>query len=105
MLTRRLFLTLTGAAALASIPGLRAFAQPAADRATAFVKSTGEQLVNIVNGPGSVPEKRQRLQQVINSAVDVDGVAQFCLGRYWRSATPDQRKQYMALFHDVLLNN
>jgi phospholipid transport system substrate-binding protein len=105
MLTRRLFLTLTGAAALASIPGVRAFAQPAADRASAFVKATGDQLVGIVNGPGSVQEKRRRLQQVIDSAVDVDGVARFCLGRYWRSATSEQQKQYMALFHDVLLNN
>ena len=35
----------------------------------------------------------------------MDGVARFCLGRFWRNATPDQQKQYIALFHDVLLNN
>jgi phospholipid transport system substrate-binding protein len=106
MLTRRSFLNLTGAvAALALVPGLRAFAQSAADRASAFVKNTGERLVAVVNGPGSMQEKRQRLQQVIDSAVDVDGVARFCLGRYWRSATSEQQKQYIALFHDVLLNN
>lgn len=103
MLTRRLFLTLTGAAALA--PGLRAFAQAVADKASAFVKDTGEQLVGVVNGPGSTQDKRRRLAQVIDSSVDVAGIARFCLGRFWRSATSDQQKQYVALFHDVLLNN
>jgi phospholipid transport system substrate-binding protein len=104
MLTRRSFLTLTGAAALALVHGLRAVAQPA-DRASAFVKNAGEQLVGVVNGPGSTQEKRRRLQQVIDDVVDVAGIARFCLGRFWRNATADQQKQYIALFHDVLLNN
>ena len=71
MLTRRHFLIVT-AAALVMRPGLRAFANSAAERASAFVKTTGDQLVGVVNGPGSTEEKRRRLQQVINNAVDVD---------------------------------
>ena len=43
------------------------------------------------------------MQAVIDSTVDVDDIARFCLGRFWRIATPDQRQQYMALFHDLLL--
>ena len=39
----------------------------------------------------------------MSSTVDVDDVAQFCLGRFWRLATPDQQKQYMALFRDLLV--
>jgi phospholipid transport system substrate-binding protein len=84
--------------------GLGASAQPAS-QATAFVKQTGDQLVAIVNGPGTSEEKRPRLQKVIDNAVDVDDVARFCLGGFWRRATPDQQRQYMDLFHDVLLNN
>ena len=57
----------------------------------------------IVNSAGSLPEKRRRLQEVIDSTVDVDDIARFCLGRFWRIATPDQQKEYMALFHDLLL--
>jgi len=105
MLTRRTLITLTATTALALIPAFQASAESAADRAAAFVKATGEQLVGVVNGPGSIQEKRQRLQQVIDKAVDVEGVARFCLGRYWNNATPEQRKQYVALFHDVLLQN
>jgi phospholipid transport system substrate-binding protein len=43
------------------------------------------------------------LQSVIDSTVDVDDIARFCLGRFWRIATPDQQKEYMILFHDLLV--
>lgn len=107
MLTRRTLLILTGAASLAAMSGplYRAWAVEPPEAAAAFVKNVGDQLVAIVNGPGTPAEKRPRLQQVIDAAVDVDGVARFCLGRFWHQATPEQQKQYMALFHDVLLNN
>lgn len=98
-------MTMIGATALLvspPAPGRRAWAQPAA-QAVAFVKSTSDQLVAIVNSPDSPPEKRRRLQPVIESTVDVDDIARFCLGRFWRIATPDQQTQYMALFHDLLL--
>ena len=36
---------------------------------------------------------------------DVDGVARFCLGRFWRTATPDQQTRFLAAFHEVLVTN
>lgn len=85
--------------------GRGALAQSGGDRATAFVKATGDKLVGVVNGPGSSQQKRQMLTQVIDSAVDVDGVAKFCLGRFWPTASPEQRKRYTTIFHQVLVNN
>ena len=32
-------------------------------------------------------------------------IARFCLGRFWATATPAQQSQYVAIFHQVLLNN
>jgi phospholipid transport system substrate-binding protein len=108
MLTRRTLLKLTGAASMLALLG-PALASPAlaqsAQQATAFVKSTGDALVAVVNGSASLPDKRRQLRQVIDSNVDVDEIARFCLGRFWRQATPDQQRQYMSLFHEVLLNN
>jgi phospholipid transport system substrate-binding protein len=98
-------MTMIGATALLiRPPGLvrHAWAQPG-ETAVAFVKSTSDQLVAIANGPGSLREKRRRLQSVIDSTVDVDDIARFCLGRFWRIATPDQQKEYMILFHDLLV--
>lgn len=80
-------------------------AQGASDKASALIKSIGDQLVSVVNGPGGERDKRARLTQIIDSGVDVDGVAKFCLGRFWRTASAEQQRRYMELFHQVLVNN
>ena len=74
-------------------------------RASAFVKSIGDKLVAVVNGPESDRDKRARLTAIIDGAVDVDGVARFCLGRFWRNASAAQQQRYTELFHQVLVNN
>jgi phospholipid transport system substrate-binding protein len=106
MLPRRRFAMATLGASLALISSpwrLRhAFAQ-AGDQAVAFVKGTSDQLVEIANRALPPAERRLRLQRVIDATVDVDDIAHFCLGRFWRLATPEQQKQYMVLFHDVLV--
>jgi phospholipid transport system substrate-binding protein len=91
-----------GVLATAPMTG-RAWAQSAQQRAVSFVRSTAERLVEIVNSPDLLPEKRRRLQQVIDATVDVNDIAHFCLGRFWRLATPEQQKQYLALFGDLLV--
>ncbi|MGA3403870.1 MAG: ABC transporter substrate-binding protein [Acetobacteraceae bacterium] len=102
MPSRRFLLTVS-AAWLAL--GRGAAAQSATDRATGFVKATGDKLVAVVNGPGSAQQKRQMLTQIIDGTVDVDGVARFCLGRFWKQASPAQQTRYMGIFHQVLVTN
>jgi phospholipid transport system substrate-binding protein len=113
-LTRRTLLA--SAASLGAVgllawvtPGLisPAWAQgePSTQQAAAFVRQTGAKLVAIVNGPGSVAQKQAALQGEIDAAVDVNGVGRFVLGRFWRLATPEQRQEYLRLFHAVLMNS
>ncbi len=106
MLTRRALLTYSTAATVvfAARPWAAAWAQGAGD-ATNFVVQLGNALVAIVNGPGAYEEKKRKLGPLIEEAVDVDAIARFCLGRYWRTATPQQQQQFTQLFHAVLLNN
>ena len=99
MLTRRHLLIL-GTATLATLSP-RAWAQDA----TGFVVNLGNQLAAIVNGPGGYDDKKRRLAPLVEQAVDIDGIAQFCLGIYWRRATPQQQTEFKRLFHAVLLNN
>jgi phospholipid transport system substrate-binding protein len=101
MISRRHCLTV--AAFLTQMP-FAARAQ-STEKALAFVKSTGDKLVSVVNGPGSTTDKRSQMTQIISADVDVDGIGRFCLGRYWRQATPEQQKQYLTLFHEVLVTN
>jgi phospholipid transport system substrate-binding protein len=101
-LRRSVIITLiqaTGMLVTAPQLACRAWAQPA----VSFVTSTAGQLVTIVNSADPPQEKRRRLQQVIDATVDVNDIARFCLGRFWRIATPEQQKQYLGLFGDLLV--
>ncbi len=102
MISRRALLLTAAAAAL--MRALPATAQSASDP-TGFVVQLGNQLTAIVNAQGPYDDKKRRLGPLIDAAVDVDGIARFCLGRFWRTATPPQQQEYLRLFHQVLLNN
>src|SRR3954453_8691618 len=103
MIYRWFFLTCVPASALLS--AARPVHAQTADKAAAFIKATGDKLVGVVNGPGSPSSKRAAMTQIVDSYVDVDEIGRFCLGRYWRQATPEQQKQYLKLFHEVLVTN
>ena len=109
MLDRRHILTagLTAFASAASfgLSSRGAHAQAGVAKATAFMQQMGDRLVAIVNSAVSTAEKRRQLTQILEAAVDVDSVARFCLGRFWRTSTPDQQKRFVTAFHDVLVTN
>jgi phospholipid transport system substrate-binding protein len=71
----------------------------------AFIRQAGNELVAIGNGGTDSPTELTRLQGFIDRVADVDGVARFCLGRFWATASNDQRRTYLAVFHRVLLRN
>ncbi len=109
MLNRRTFISL-----IATLPAVfllrpvltpRAWASPAGDRATAFITTAGGKLIAAINGTGTLEQRRQVLGGIIDDAVDVNGVARFCLGRFWRTATPAQQQQYLGLFRNALVVN
>ena len=109
MLTRRksitLIATLPAAVALPATLPRPALASPAGDRAVAFIKQTGAKLVAVIDAMGSPEQRRQALGGIIDANIDVDGVARFCLGRFWNTATPAQQQQYVKLFRDMLVAN
>jgi phospholipid transport system substrate-binding protein len=99
---RRLLLSIATVALIAGpSPAGMAEAQ-SASQATAFVRQTGDAMVQVVNGSAPHEQKAQALAHIINQRVDVDGIAKFCLGSFWREATPAQRQEYLDLFHRVL---
>jgi phospholipid transport system substrate-binding protein len=73
------------------------------DWAVAFIRQIGNEIANIVGSPGPANERRRRLQSLVDGVADVDDVARFCLGRFWRQASPAQQSEYVALFHTILM--
>ncbi len=97
-----------------SLPGLDFFAASPAgaqsatvppDEAKAFIQKAGQQLVDVVNSNASAATKGAQLNTLVNQVVAVDTVGDYVLGRYRNVATPDQHRQFLNLFHQLLSYN
>lgn len=98
---RRLLL----AAALAALPWTSLHADARADRASAFIEASGKALVAVIDSDAPLPEKRAKVADILRDAVDVRGVGQFVLGRYWRTASQDERAEFLRLYEETLVRN
>ncbi len=88
-----------------ALVSVTAIATPAqAEDAQGFVNNFGGKLVGIINSDKSLGEKRQEVLPLLQNNVDIATIGKFCLGRYWRTASPEQQAQYLKLFHQVLVN-
>lgn len=101
-MTRSFFLRLIAATPL--LLALPASAAPSPQAAAAFIQQAGREMAADLNAPGPVASKEPVLVGFMNRIVDIDGVGRFCLGRYWRMATPQQQQQYLQLFRTALTN-
>lgn len=73
-----------------------------ADKAEAFVKKTTQEgIVEIINANIPKAEKDSRFKKLFNQALDLDFIGQFVLGRYWRTATPAQRKEFISVYREL----
>jgi phospholipid transport system substrate-binding protein len=73
--------------------------------AVKFIQQSGDRIETILNGPGDWPMKRPQVEALINQTVDVYGVARFSLGRFWKTASEEQRSECARLFATVLLGS
>jgi phospholipid transport system substrate-binding protein len=72
--------------------------------AAGFIRRIGDELAVVMANASSSDARRRNLQPFLDRVVDVDGVARFCLGRFWRQASPAQQQDYVQLFHAILTN-
>ncbi|AHI26847.1 MlaC/ttg2D family ABC transporter substrate-binding protein [Komagataeibacter swingsii] len=92
------------AATAAAMPVASAWAVDASAQARSFVTMFGNKLVGVVNSDIPLEKKKQDILPLLEQYVDVDAIGRYCLGRYWRTATPEQQARYIKLFHQVLVN-
>ncbi|MDB5374181.1 MAG: transporter [Belnapia sp.] len=98
---------LLGAATLLA-PALSGAARAQTDigRASAFIQTTGQQLVAAINDQSNnLAARRQKVAAVLRHAVDVEGVGRFIIGRWWRNASAQEQQEYIRLFDETLVRN
>ena len=75
--------------------GLAAPRQAAAEDPRDFVNSLGEQAIQVL-GPSVPPAQRlSRFRELFSTDFDVAGIGRFVLGRYWRTATPQEQQEFL----------
>jgi phospholipid transport system substrate-binding protein len=48
-------------------------------------------------------ERKQHFRELFRESFDVPAVGRFVLGRYWRIATPEVRKDFLAVFEELMV--
>lgn len=67
-----------------------------------FIKNvTKEGIEDIINANVSKEEKDARFYKLFNENLDLNKIGQFVLGRYWRGATAEQRKDFINVYREL----
>lgn len=69
-----------------------------------FVRQFGDEAIAMLRDRAAgEAERRQRFETLMRSGFDLPLVAQLALGRHWRSATGEERSEYVGLFERFVL--
>ena len=66
------------------------------------VARLGQQAIQVLGPQVPAPQRTAFFRQLLSADFDIPGIAQFVLGRYWRTATPEQQQQFMQLFQEYI---
>lgn len=92
------------AALLATAALLVTAAPPAvADGAEAFIQSTADRVFTSYAEEITDEQRAKAFRDILTATFELKTIARFTLGRYWRVASSDQRKEYRRLFEDFLV--
>lgn len=71
------------------------------DKALAMVENlTREGIEKIVNSTSSQAEKNKVFRELFTENLDLDFIGKYVLGRYWRTATPAEQKEFINLYRE-----
>lgn len=72
------------------------------NQAEDFIKEvTKTGIEQIINSDVSQAEKDKRFEKLFNKYLDLDFIGRFVLGRYWKTSTPQQRKDFINAYREL----
>jgi phospholipid transport system substrate-binding protein len=75
----------------------------AAPDAQAFVNNLGSQAIRVLGPSVPASERLAQFRQLFRNDFDVPGIGQFVLGRYWRTASPQEQQDFLGLFQEYIV--
>jgi phospholipid transport system substrate-binding protein len=76
---------------------LAAAADPAA-----VITNLGNRALEVLGKSATPAQRVARFHELFREDFDVPGIARFVLGRYWKTATPEQQQEFIKLFEDYI---
>ena len=73
------------------------------DEAESFIRDTADRVFTAFSGESADERRTVLFRQILTDTFELKTIARFTLGRYWRVASPAQRKEYRGLFEDFLV--
>ncbi len=75
------------------------------DKAKLFVSKIADQGIGII-GDNSTSEKTRKKQfrDLLHNNFDMKTIARFALGRYWKTTSKAEKKEYLKLFEEMIIN-
>lgn len=69
-----------------------------------FVKNMGDKAFASLSEEGlSQDQRAERFRGLLNEAFDLPRIARFTLGRYWRTASDEEKTEFVALFEKFVI--
>jgi phospholipid transport system substrate-binding protein len=72
-------------------------------KATAFMNGLWNQALELLNKKAPSAERQARFRELFHKDFDTPGIARFVLGRYWRTASPEEQKEFLKLFDEYVV--
>jgi phospholipid transport system substrate-binding protein len=72
--------------------------------AAGFMTTLGTRVLEIINSKDAEAQRKQQFQQLADQSFDVPKIAQFVLGRYWRTATDDEKQSFTKAFETYMVS-
>src|SRR6516164_7114232 len=97
-MTRRSVLTATVVLIFGALaPAILAAADPAA-----VINNLGNRALEVLGKNATPAQRVAQFHELFREDFDVPGLARFVLGRYWKTATPEQQEEFVKLFEDYI---
>lgn len=90
---------------LVMVFALPALAAPADDVKAFADKLASNALVIVKNEKLSKDEKQTQLESLFRTNVDIPWVAKFVMGKFWRTASEQQKSDYLSSYEKFILKN
>jgi phospholipid transport system substrate-binding protein len=74
----------------------------AATDPAAVINELGNRALEVLGKNATPAQRVARFHELFREDFDVPGIARFVLGRYWKTATPEQQEEFVKLFENYI---